>query len=136
MKRRHIAPDLFEETSAGPRLVGGRNKTDGRVVFPLPGGSERELYERMLLGSKGTLWGWTVQRFRPGSPPYAGAGKDDFRPFVVGFLSIPDEVIVEGYIEAEPDTLRVGQPMELTTRVFSTNADGTEVTIYAFRPTI
>jgi len=108
---------------------------NGRIVFPLPGGTERDHYDRILLGGKGTLWGWTVQRFRPGSPPYAGADKDGFRPFVVGFMEIPGEVIVEGYIEADPATLHVGQPMELTTRVLSTEADGTQVKIYAFRPT-
>lgn len=133
MKRRHIAPDVFDETGEGPRLVGGRGKSDGRIVFPLPGGKERDFYDRILLSSKGRLWGWTVQRFRPGSPPYTGAGKEDFRPFVVGFVELPGEVIVESYIDAEPSALAVGQSMELTVRPFATDADGTQVMIYAFR---
>jgi len=134
MKQRHIAPDVFDETREGPRLVGGRRKSDGRIVFPLPGGEERSLYDRVLLSPKGRLWGWTVQRFRPGAPPYAGASKEDFRPFVVGFVEIPGEVIVESYIDAEPSTLAVGREMELTVRPFANDADGTQVMIYAFRP--
>ena len=134
MKQRHIAPDLFEETDQGPRLVGGRSKFDGRFVFPLPGGVEQDQFERVLLGSKGRLWGWTVQRFQPGAPPYKGASNEDFRPFVVGFVEIPDQVIAQGYIDADPSTLTVGQPMETTVQPFATDSDGTAVTIYAFRP--
>lgn len=133
MQQRPIAPDVFEETTDGPRLVGGRSRSDRRIVFPLPGGSERDLYDRILLAPKGQLWGWTVQRFQPGAPPYAGANKEDFRPFVVGFVEIPDEVIVQGYIDADPAALALGQPMELSIRPFSIDPDGTQVMTYAFR---
>ena len=135
MRERAVAPDLYETGPSGPRLVGGRRKSDGKFVFPYPAGLERSLYERTLLGAQGTLWSWTVQRFRPKTPPYAARDSEsDFRPFVVGYVEIPGEIIVESRIDADPENLSIGQPMEMTTIPFTTDADGTIVLTYAFCP--
>jgi len=131
---RPIAPDLIEITPTGPRLVGGKRKSDGRYVFPYPKGAEEARYEKVLLGTNATLWGWTVQRFRPGSPPYERDDKDNFQPFVVGFVEIAGEVIVETRIEADPSELRIGQPMTITTIPFSSDTGGVEIFTYAYRP--
>jgi uncharacterized OB-fold protein len=135
MKQRAVESDLFETGPSGPRLVGGRRKSDGKIVFPFPAGRERSLYDRTLLGSRGALWSWTVQRFRPKTPPYAARDSEaDFRPFVVGYVEIPGEIIVETRVDADPEELSIGQPMEMTTVPFTTDADGTVVLTYAFRP--
>lgn len=135
MQQRYIAEDLIETGPLGPTLVGGRRKSDGKFVFPYPQGSERDLYDRVQLGRTGKLWAWTVQRFRPKTPPYAAPDNEaDFRPFVVGYVEIPGEVIVEARIEADPAELEINQELEMGLIPFSTDSDGTVVFSYVFRP--
>ncbi|HTW35482.1 MAG TPA: OB-fold domain-containing protein [Rhizomicrobium sp.] len=134
-KLRPIAPDLFDEGPGGPCLVGGRRKTDGRVVFPLPHGAARERYEPVRLAREGKLWSYTVQRFRPKSPPYAGADDEkSFRPFALGYVELPGQVIVETRIAIDdPARLTIGMPMRLTLVPFALQ-DGESVLNFAFEP--
>lgn len=132
MNKRPIAPDLFVEGTP-PRLIGGRHRTSGRIVFPLPAGSEQELYEPMVLSPHGRLWSYTVQRFQPKSPPYAGP--QPFEPFAVGYVELPGEIIVEARITGIPfDQLRINMPLTLTLEPFRTDPDGATVVTYAFGP--
>ena len=62
-----IAADLFVWDGAGAALLGGRRKSDRKIVFPLPGGAERDFYDPVRLARDGVLWSFTVQRFRPKS---------------------------------------------------------------------
>lgn len=106
---RAIAEGLFTD-EASPRLVGGRDKASGRIVFPCPPGADFEPYP---LRRQGTLWSYTVQRFRPKSPPYAGP--ELFRPWAVAYVELPGETIVEArLVDVELDTIRIGMPLELT----------------------
>lgn len=135
MPARPIAENLFVGQGDAARLIAGRRKTDGEIVFPLPSGPERELFDQVELPPEGTLWAFTVQRFRP-KPPYAGPGDNsDFEPYAVGYVELPGSIVVETRIEAQaPFALALKQPMRLTTQVFRTDSDGSEVLTYAFRP--
>jgi uncharacterized OB-fold protein len=85
-----------------------------------------------LLDRRGTLWSWTVQRFRP-KEPYAGP--EPFEPYGVGYVELPDGVIVESRLTtADPDQLEIGLPMELVIEPFGTTASGERTVTYAFRP--
>jgi len=128
-----IAEGLFRMTQAGPRLIGGRRKRDGKIVFPLPAGAEAAQFDPVELKDRGTLWSFTVQRFRPKSPPYAGDDDErSFRPFALGYVELPGEVIVETRIETDDfATLRIGQPMALTLQPFGKGGD---TVTYAFKP--
>ena len=58
----------------------------------------------------------------------------DFVPFAVGFVELP-----EGRVEARiagdaSQELRIGMLMDLTVVPFATDEDGTEVLTYAFQP--
>lgn len=86
---RAIAKGLFTEETP-PRLIGGRDRATGRIVFPCPDGGA---YEQVPLGREGTLWSYTVQRFRPKTPPYSGP--ETFRPWIVAYVELPGETIVE-----------------------------------------
>ena len=127
-----IAEGLFEMVDGAPRLVGGRRKSDGRMVFPNPTGPESRNYDPVRLSPEGRLWSFTVQRFRPKSPPYAGADDEaSFRPYALGYVELPGEVIVESRIEAADfAALQVGAPMRLKLIPFR-KPDG-EVLTYAF----
>jgi len=131
-----VAPDLFEETAHGVCLIGGRRKADGRYVFPLPSGVSAAPFDRVRLGRTGRLWSWTVQRFRPKSPPYAGPPEPGpFVPYAVGYVELPGQVIVESRLAVEDfSTLRLGLPMEAVAEAFAAGEDGGMVATYAFRP--
>lgn len=131
-----VAADLFETTPEGVCLIGGRGKADGRFVFPLPTGSSAGEFERVRLGRTGRLWSWTVQRFRPKTPPYAGPPEPEpFRPYAVGYVELPDELIVESRLVVEDfDALRLGLEMEAVAEPFAAAPDGRTVMTYAFCP--
>jgi len=130
MKRRPIDPGVFTD-DAEPRLVAGRHRVSGRLVFPLP--SDAETYAPALLPRNGYLWSYTVQRFAPKSPPYAGP--QPFAPFAVGYVELPGALIVEAPLTDVAFTdLAIGMPVELAIVPLRTDPDGTVVTTYAFRP--
>lgn len=130
-----IAQGLFEVAADGPHLIGGRRKSDGRIVFPMPQGAEARFFEPISLTNQGTLWSYTVQRFRPKTPSYMGADDDKtFKPFALGYVELPGEVIVETRIEVDNfQRLKIGMPMKLIIVDFP-RLDGKTVSSYAFTP--
>ncbi|GAA0646191.1 OB-fold domain-containing protein [Sphingomonas ursincola] len=122
-----VAEGLWTD-EAEPRLIGGRHAQTGEIVFPMPGGDAAQHYVPVPLSRTGTLWSWTSQDFRPKSPPYAGP--EDFVPFLLGYVELPGEVIVETRIEgAALSDLSLGMPMELVLTEFAPGR-----TTFAFRP--
>jgi len=90
-------------------------------------------YEMIELPNRGRLWSFTVQRFAPKSPPFLGP--EPFEPFVLGYIELPDVLIVEGkLVEIPLEQLRIGLPVELTVLPVRVDPDGTRVLDYAFRP--
>lgn len=124
-----IAPHLFTFDAHGePLLLGGRDRETGRITFPAPADEER--FETVPLPRTGRLWSWTVQRFRPKSPPYAGA--EAFEPYAVGYVQLGETLIVEGRLTGIPfDALRIDLPMRLVTESFGL-ATGEKRMTYAF----
>ena len=120
-------PDLLAGTPDAPVLIGSACRACGTVTFPRQASCPRCTSTDVAvhhLARKGTLWSWTVQRFRPKSPPYTGP--EAFEPYGVGYVELPGEVRVEARLtESDPARLRIGMPMELTLI-----ADGA----FAFRP--
>jgi uncharacterized OB-fold protein len=132
-----IADGLFTETPEGPRLVGSRCRACGTVTFPRQRSCAKCTstdVEEHLLARRGALWSWTVQRFRPKTPPYAGPEADEFEPYGVGYVELPGECRVEALLtEADPDALRIGMPMEVTL-LPARRADGSEAVTFGFQP--
>ncbi|MFZ4109163.1 MAG: Zn-ribbon domain-containing OB-fold protein [Polymorphobacter sp.] len=101
---------------ASPRLIGGRDPASGRIVFPCADG-----FDPVPLKRSGTIWSWTVQRFPPKSPPYAGPAP--FEPFALGYVELADEVIVEARFDGlDFGSLKVGLPVSLRIIPFGTGA--------------
>jgi uncharacterized OB-fold protein len=90
----------------------------------------------VLLPRTGSLWTWTIQGFRPKSPPYRSDDTvDTFEPFGVGYVDLDGEVLVETRIvAADPEALRIGQRMELVLEPLTVDGTGEVVVTYAFRP--
>ncbi|SFS09488.1 Zn-ribbon domain-containing OB-fold protein [Sphingomonas jatrophae] len=132
MNTRPIAAGILTDEQP-PHLIGGRDRETGRIVFPMPVGTEGEAFEPVPLARSGTIWSWTVQRFPPKSPPYAGP--EPFEPYAVGYVELPGEVIVESRLTGFTfDQLDCGLPVQLTTVPFGTAADGAALHTYAFGP--
>lgn len=122
---RPIAAGLWTD-EADPRLIAGRRLADGVLMFPMPSGVEADGYEAVPLPRNGKLWSWTIQSFRPKSPPYAGP--EAFQPYAIGYVALGDMLIVEGRL-TRVEGLEIGMDMTLTFLPFG---DG-RVT-YAFAP--
>lgn len=105
---RPIAEGLFTDENP-PRLIGGRNSVTGRIVFPCPPSAEFEPYP---LKREGVLWSYTIQRYRPKSPPYAGP--EAFRPWPVAYVALEGETMVEARLaNVEFDAIDIGMKLEL-----------------------
>lgn len=130
-----IAAGLFVETADGPRLVGSRCRGCGTVTFPAQDSCARCAQadsEEYLLAPRGELFTWTVQRFRPKTPPYTGP--EEFEPYGVGYVELPGECRVESILTtADPEELRIGGEMELTL-IPTTGPDGAAARTFAFAP--
>lgn len=129
-----IAPNLFAAGSLdgedGPRLIGARNLQDGTLRFPCPPGMAADEWIAEDLPRTGTLWSFTVQRFRPKTPPYVGP--EAFEPFAVGYVELAGAIIVESRIVGVPfGDLRIGMPMKLLTEQVM-DASGTGRIGFAF----
>ena len=123
-----IAQGLITEDNP-PHLIGGRERETGRVVFPCPLGDR---YEAVALSRTGTLWSYTIQRYRPKSPPYKGP--EAFRPWAVAYVELPGEVIVESRLtDVAFEDIHIGMPLELTMIPLDPDA-ADSVMIPAFRP--
>lgn len=123
---------LHLDSDGSVTLLAARDRGDGRLVFPAPGDADPEQFEAVTLPRSGRLWSWTVQRFRPKSPPYAGP--EAFEPYAVGYVALDAAIIVEGRLTGAPlDGFAIGMPMELVAEPF-TLASGEQRTTFAFAP--
>lgn len=121
---------LSFDAAGRPTLNAGRDRKSGRMVFPPPADDSRFSLEP--LPREGRLWSWTVQRFRPKSPPYAGP--ETFSPYAVGYVTLGDAIIVEARLTGAPlDGFAIDMPMTLVAEPFE-RADGSRCTTFAFAP--
>ena len=120
----------------GRSLTGSRCLHCGTVAFPPARGCQscgHSSQEVLQLGSRGTVWGFTVQRFAPKSPPYV-VPEGGFVPFAVGYVELPEGVKVEAVLDctdfAELDAAEVTLvstepvPRFATDRALARTSDG------------
>lgn len=110
-------------------LKATRHPETGRIIYPiLPGQVSGEEIE---LPRDGTLWSWTIQRFRPKSPPYTGP--EVFSPYAVGYIDLGEIIVESRLIGVDFDKLKIGMEMTLVEEQFKT-ADGEMFSTFAFAP--
>lgn len=122
-----IAPNLITDEDP-PRLIGGVEKRTGRVVFPCP---EGDSHEPLVLGREGKVWSWTVQRFRPKSPPYQGP--EVFEPFIYAYVELPEVIVAARMTGVTPEAMRTGMAVRFAPTIFVT-ASGERKLVPAFQP--
>lgn len=137
MARVPIAEGLFTWPSPQPQLIGSRCAACGELAFPRQASCPAcagDRTEEVLLGRRGVLWAWTIQRFPPPAPPFIGE-PTAFVPFGVGYVELPEGIRVEARLtENDPQALAIGMPMELAIEPFDVDAGGNERMTFAFRP--
>lgn len=130
-----IAPGLFQRVDEGAYLIGSRCLECDEVSFPANTFCPqccKETTEKIPLSQRGRLYSFTVQRFRP-PPPYRGP--ENFDPYGVGMIELPEGLRVTSVLEQSDLTrLRVGMEMELVITKFFEDEEGREVIGYKFKP--
>ena len=132
-----IDPELFAWPAPKPNLFGSKCDDCGNIAFPQAnscpkcGGTSVEKFE---LNTKGTLWTWTYQEFRPkGLKDYREP--EAFRPYYLGYVELPGQVVLETRLLIDdPSRIQIGMPMELDIIKFRDEPDGTETMTYVFKP--
>ena len=132
-----IAQGLFRLDGAQTVLFGSKRRSTGAVRFP----AERpELFDDdyditpIELSTQGTLFTFTTQEFAPPLPYKGDRSPERFKPYIVGYIELPEGVLVESLIVgADPSDLHIGQPMASTTTALET-ADGQSLVTFAFAP--
>jgi uncharacterized protein len=110
----------FRHEAQGLVLVGGRCQDCSAVAFPRTGSCARCTGEQVVeevLPTRGVLWSWTIQHFRP-KTPYDGP--EEFTPYGVGYVDLGN-VIVEARLTVT-EGLSIGMPMTLVEDAYSTSA--------------
>lgn len=136
-----IAEGLFRVEGDRTVLFASRRRSSGVVKFPaerpelFDGAPEiQDDIEAIELSTEGTLYTYTTQEFPPPLPYKGNRSPDVFKPYVVGFVELPEGVLVEALIVgAAPADLRIGQRLVPTTTNLET-ADGTSLVTFAFCP--
>jgi uncharacterized OB-fold protein len=125
-----IFPENEKDT---PRLIGGKCKACGDVVFPKRVlcdmcGSDEPM-EEALIGEKGVLDTYTVVRV--GYPGYD-------LPYMIAVVTLPegkDLQVLAQLEDCEPEEVRIGMPLALTTGKIKTDlSTGKDVIAYKYRP--
>jgi uncharacterized OB-fold protein len=130
---------VFTWPSDDPRLIGSRCTVCEVITFPTqsscPHCTSTDVTE-VELDRQGTLWTWTIQGFRPKSPPYKGDDTvDTFEPFGVGYVDLGGDLLIETRLtESDPERIAIGAELELVLVPLYRDDDGADVLTYAFRP--
>jgi len=116
-----------------PRLIGGKCKACGDVVFPkrvlCDTCGSGEPMEEILIGEEGILDTYTVVRV--GYPGYD-------LPYIIANVTLPegkDLQVLAQLEDCEPEEVRIGMPLILTTGKIKTDlSTGKDVIAYKYRP--
>jgi len=137
-----ITEGLFRVDGNRAVLFASRRRSTGVVKFPaerpelFDGAPEiQDDIEAIELSTEGTLYTYTTQQFPPPLPYKGNRDPKVFKPYAVGFVELPEGVLVETLIIGVDATdLRIGQRLVSTTTTLETS-DGKSLVTFAFQPT-
>lgn len=126
---------LFTWPSDTPQLIGARCGECTTTFFPAfaefhrPGCSGSSV-EEVLLGRRGTLVSFTVQRYTP-PPPFP---QGEYEPAVLGTVVLEEGIQVPGQVvDCGPDDIEVGMDVELVVDTLYVDDAGNDALTWAFR---
>lgn len=128
---------LFTDGPGGAKLLGSRCATCNTPYFPAssicrhPDCSHSDVGDAQF-GGRGTLWSYSIQSYPP--PPPARYD-EPYEPYAVAVVDLDDGLRVVGRMDvADPQTLRVGEAVELVVGTLCHEADGSKLVSWMFRP--
>lgn len=130
-----VVEGLFDTTGGAPALVGAKCAGCGTHYFPRrarctnPECEGREV-ELVRLGTRGTLYSYSVQAYKP--PPLFGM--EPWAPYAIGLVDLPEGVRVMSMLSGAPGDFRIGSEMELLLEPLRHDAEGRAVLTYKFAP--
>jgi uncharacterized OB-fold protein len=126
---RFVAPGLVAlDTKGEAHLVGGRCRACDAVSFPQAAvctNCLNEDIESVDLGVQGTLYSYSVVHQAP---------KGWAVPYALGYVDLPGDVRVLAHLDAQPESIKIDMPMKLAVGVVGTDASGTQLISYTFKP--
>lgn len=132
-----VIEGLFEQTDAGPRLLGSRCATCDTPYFPAstlchnPKCTNSDTHDAEF-GPTGTLWSYSVQNYPP--PPPARYD-EPYVPYALGVIDLDDGIRVVGRMSTDdPSSLVVGGKVELVIEPLYTEEDGSKPVTWMFKP--
>ena len=133
-----IQDGLFTWPSNNPQLIASKCAGCGEITFPkqdsCPACAGRDP-EEILLSQRGTLWTFTVQNFPPPRPFIGPNDRENFIPFGVGYVELPEGIRVEGRLTVnDAARLDIGMEMELSIEKFVEDDEGRDVMTFAWKP--
>ena len=113
-------------------LLGSVCEECGEVYFPpkevdVCSHCQGEHLHTVELSREGTIYSFSVVH----QPPAGGFYKGTV-PFIYGLVELPDGVICQGHVLADPETLKIGDRVEVVLDVLYEAEDG-PVTVYKFK---
>jgi uncharacterized OB-fold protein len=136
-KRYPLGEGLFTWPSDEPQLIGGRCKSCGTYFFPKfnvkhdPICKNRQA-EEVLLGRRGKLESYTVQRFPP-PPPFVSP--DPFVPYAIGWVALPENIGIVGIITGcRLEDIKMHMDVELVIEKAWEDKEGNEPLTWKWRP--
>lgn len=113
-----------------PRLIGSACRACGNVTFPAlefcPACRRFDQQERRVLGTRGTVYTFTVVRQAP-------PGREV--PYLLAYVDLPEGVRLLSQLEGvAPEDVEIGLEVELALAPVAVADDGTELVGYRFRP--
>lgn len=120
--------DLGSVRLMGSRCAQCHETTLGiNSVCPNCGG---EQVAAVPLSKQGTLWTYTIVRYKP---PGDYRGPDPFVPFAMGLVELPEGLRVLTPLEGDVSGIKIGMPLQFHAFVRS-QEEKPEVVSFAFRP--
>jgi len=124
-----------------PTILGTKCATCGMTLFGMRqscencGGTD---VKGVTLGSTGTLWSYTVQRYPPAEPYKLGSAKrEDWVPRVVGWVELPEGTRILSIVEnCKPEDAKIGMELEMFVVRGWLNENGDEVMVLKSRPKV
>jgi uncharacterized OB-fold protein len=112
---------------AGTRCCGCKEVSLGSATLcPNCGGDDVTV---VPLGAEGTLWSYTVIRH---CPPGDYHDRDNFQPFGMGLIELPEGLRVLAPISADIDALEIGMPLSF--EAYARPAGDAERVLFRFVP--
>lgn len=121
-----------------PQLIGNRCRNCGEIYFP-----EKKKgicihcqhigLEEIKLSRRGKIFSFTVVKQRPAR----FYPQDAPVPYAFGWVNLLEGVQIRSlFTDCDPDTLKIGQEVELVIEKLGTDEQGNEVLTYKFRPVV